>query len=302
MPNRILREGVLDSDRVNGLSAEAEVMFYRLILVADDYGCYDGRPTMIQSRCWPIPRAKMKITLERVVVWLSELEGAGLIVFYEDGGKPYVEVVNSKQRTRAQSSKFPIRGEHTTVLSLSHDGHWSVKESFRGNGSTPPPKYASASASASVRTCRPDDAEVQTDDGHVSDVPDADGVVSAPDQRVNADFSPVVVPPPPIRRPEKSGSTRRIGFDEAVGNFSGIEDADMARWQSAYPDVAVPQEIEKAAAWCKANAGRRPKSRYEAFLVGWFNREQGYITRRKAAQDQRGQQGGGYGGGYGGRR
>lgn len=76
----------------------------------------------------------------------------------------------------------------------------------------------------------------------------------------------------------------------------------MARWQSAYPDVAVPQEIEKAAAWCKANAGRRPKSRYEAFLVGWFNREQGYITRRKAAQDQRGQQGGGYGGGYGGRR
>jgi len=41
MPNRILRDWT-DSDRVNSLSAEAERLFIRLIMKADDYGRYLG--------------------------------------------------------------------------------------------------------------------------------------------------------------------------------------------------------------------------------------------------------------------
>ena len=38
MPNRILKESICTSESLVGLSAEAEVLFYRLIVKADDFG------------------------------------------------------------------------------------------------------------------------------------------------------------------------------------------------------------------------------------------------------------------------
>ena len=44
MPNRIIKESVCRSDSIDSLSWFEEVLFYRLIVVCDDYGRFDGRP------------------------------------------------------------------------------------------------------------------------------------------------------------------------------------------------------------------------------------------------------------------
>lgn len=73
------------------------------------------------------------------------------------------------------------------------------------------------------------------------------------------------------RRPPANG--HKVEFSFESGKFVGITDADELRWQKAYPAIAVPVEVDKAAAWMKANPSNRKKN-YERFLVNWFGRAQ----------------------------
>ena len=63
MPNRILREGILDSDRVNKLSWGAEVFYRRLMSVVDDFGRFDARIDLLKSKLYPLNKMKIKIQL-----------------------------------------------------------------------------------------------------------------------------------------------------------------------------------------------------------------------------------------------
>ena len=42
MPNRIIKESICTSENIAALSMGAEVLFYHLIVKADDYGVYFG--------------------------------------------------------------------------------------------------------------------------------------------------------------------------------------------------------------------------------------------------------------------
>lgn len=103
MPNRIVRDGWLDSELIRGAGHDAEPLFLRLILVADDFGRFDGRVSVICRRCWPVAGP----TDEQVTGWLARLVEHNLIVRYEVDGKPIIEIRNFRQRTRAQVSKYP---------------------------------------------------------------------------------------------------------------------------------------------------------------------------------------------------
>lgn len=103
MPNRILREGLLDSERLRLAGEAAEVLFVRLTLVADDFGRFDGRVTVICRRCWPLGGPDDKDVLERLV----KLTEQRLVIAYEVDGKPFIFIPNFKQRTRSSKSKFP---------------------------------------------------------------------------------------------------------------------------------------------------------------------------------------------------
>jgi hypothetical protein len=104
MPNRMLREGLLDSDAVGMVSPGAEMLFVRLMLLADDFGRYDGRVSVICRRAFVNRRS---VDEHMTGEWLHELHDAGLVRLYDCEGKPYLEVLNFRQRTRAQSSKYP---------------------------------------------------------------------------------------------------------------------------------------------------------------------------------------------------
>ena len=80
MPNRLLKEGIVDSALVDSLSPEAEVCFYRLLVVADDLGRFDARTAIVRSRCFPL-KEQSNMTA-KVEAWLGELEERLLILRY----------------------------------------------------------------------------------------------------------------------------------------------------------------------------------------------------------------------------
>ena len=107
MPNRELREGMLSSEPVAGLTAEEERLWTRLLLCCDDFGRFDGRPLIVKSRAFPLADLMPGVTVKAVDDWLQALHQKRLVFLYEVQGKPFLAVYRWKQRIRANASKFP---------------------------------------------------------------------------------------------------------------------------------------------------------------------------------------------------
>ena len=104
MPNRILRDWT-DSEAVNSISWQAECLFIRLIMKADDYGCFHGNEKLLKSLLFPLKDGLRDADIAR---WLTELSASGLIRKYSDeGGKPFIEIRNYNQRLKNSRRKFP---------------------------------------------------------------------------------------------------------------------------------------------------------------------------------------------------
>ncbi len=110
MPNRILKQSICSSDNIDCLSWFEEVLFYRLIVNCDDYGLFDGRPSMIKNCLFPL---KENLTVSTVMKAIEKLETAGLISTYYVEGRPYLSLPtwNHHQTIRAQKSKYPKPSE-----------------------------------------------------------------------------------------------------------------------------------------------------------------------------------------------
>jgi hypothetical protein len=104
MPTRYLKPGVRDSESIEALSANAEILYYRLIVTVDDFGRYDARPSMVKAACFPIREA---MSASKVEALLKELSEHGLIVVYQVEGKPYIQLCKWDNVPRAKESKYP---------------------------------------------------------------------------------------------------------------------------------------------------------------------------------------------------
>ncbi len=106
MPNRIIKESICRSDSIDSLSWFEEVLFYRLIVVCDDYGRFDGRPAVIKGACFPL---KDDITKKHISEAIDKLSTVGLVRGYEVRGRSYLQLTtwNCHQQIRAKSSKYP---------------------------------------------------------------------------------------------------------------------------------------------------------------------------------------------------
>ena len=109
MPSRILREGILTSERVDMLSPQCELFYRRLMSVVDDFGRFDGRPQMLRVSCFPLRVDRVREA--DISRWLDELQTAGLIALYAVNGKPYLEMHDFRQQVRAKESRYPSKPE-----------------------------------------------------------------------------------------------------------------------------------------------------------------------------------------------
>lgn len=104
MPTRYLKPGVRDSEAIESLSPNAEILYYRLIVTVDDFGRYDARPSMVKAACFPI---RESMTASKVEALLKELSEHGLVVVYQVDGKPYMQLCKWDNVPRAKESKYP---------------------------------------------------------------------------------------------------------------------------------------------------------------------------------------------------
>lgn len=121
MPSRILREGILTSERVAALSWPAEVFYRRLHSVVDDFGRYFAKPMALRAACYPMQLDRVKDA--EIEKWLLESSAARLIKLYDVDGQTFLELLDFHQQIRAKKSRFPdpVNGtEHQMQASATH--------------------------------------------------------------------------------------------------------------------------------------------------------------------------------------
>ncbi|SDQ42949.1 hypothetical protein [Pseudoxanthomonas sp. CF125] len=104
MPNRIIRETILTSDKVDELDSSAEVFYRRLLSKVDDYGRYDARPSILRSMLFPLRVDRVREA--DCTRWMAACQKAGLIALYSHAGKPFLECSNTEWQKRSPS-KYP---------------------------------------------------------------------------------------------------------------------------------------------------------------------------------------------------
>lgn len=103
--SRLIRRGLLDSERFNALGWQAQSVYFRLLLVADDFGLYDARPPFLRAQLFGMCLDRVRETdLKRA---LLECERAGLVRFYAAGDKPYLMIERYGQRGKGRP-KYPL--------------------------------------------------------------------------------------------------------------------------------------------------------------------------------------------------
>ena len=106
MPNRLIKDSIRFSEKVNSLSDFQFRLWVSLITYVDDYGRGDARPAVIKGTCFPL---RDRITNKDIDAALNALAGAGCVSLYKVDGKPYLYFPNwqSHQNIRNKKSKFP---------------------------------------------------------------------------------------------------------------------------------------------------------------------------------------------------
>lgn len=105
MPNRIIREGILTSDRIEQLDAPAEVFYRRLMSKVDDHGLYDARPSILRSSLYPLRVDRVREA--DIARWIAACEKAGVIALYQHDGKPYLQMLDTRWQARSEP-KYPL--------------------------------------------------------------------------------------------------------------------------------------------------------------------------------------------------
>lgn len=107
MPNRIIREQIRRSATLAQLTGDEERMFWRLLVVCDDFGRFDGRPQIIRAECF---QAMLdKVSVAKVLLWIAKLVKVGLVHAYVVDGCDYIQIPSWEkyQEKRAKRSKWP---------------------------------------------------------------------------------------------------------------------------------------------------------------------------------------------------
>ena len=127
MPNRIIKESICVSRKINELSAEEEVFFYRLLVNCDDYGCFFGDPDVLSAKLFP----RRRYSDEKIRRWRDRLCSDGLIRMYRADEEDYIHVNkwDDNQQVRARRHKFPVY-----IESISDAGNGYHMQSDDGNG------------------------------------------------------------------------------------------------------------------------------------------------------------------------
>jgi hypothetical protein len=115
MPDRIVRDELLTSERYWSVSMQAQQLYVHLLLVVDDAARFSGKNFTLRASCFP-GRPIEANTMEKM---LAELVDVDLIRLYEVGAERYVFVPRFRNRKRyVSSSNYPAPPNEINDLGL----------------------------------------------------------------------------------------------------------------------------------------------------------------------------------------
>lgn len=123
MPNRYVREGAIDSPRVNRLTWKGEVFYRRLLNRVDDFGRFHANPELLLAYVFPV--RSRQVSVADIGKMLDECQKCDLLTVYEVDGKEYLEM-HVWERGRARTSKFPANSPTCDHTQTSSDTRWKM--------------------------------------------------------------------------------------------------------------------------------------------------------------------------------
>ena len=87
---RLLNRVIILSRKINAISEGAENLYYRLLVISDDYGRFHADPEIIKGQIYTLRKIKISTIKQR----LQELDDIKLIKIYNSNGEKYLEIVN----------------------------------------------------------------------------------------------------------------------------------------------------------------------------------------------------------------
>lgn len=108
MPNRIIRESILDSPRYLACSESEQLLFIHLMLLADDFGCVSLASAFLSRRAFGERPGHARLTR-----MLSTLADQDLIRVYEVAGARFGFIPRYGQRLRQMRLRHPMPPQAT---------------------------------------------------------------------------------------------------------------------------------------------------------------------------------------------
>lgn len=106
---RRIYAGACKGKRINSVSIAAELLFWRLHCVADDFGTFEADAVFVKSQALP---RRSEITAEAIPPFLAELQTANLVALFEHGGEQYgcildFQTLQPANRNGKRIQRFP---------------------------------------------------------------------------------------------------------------------------------------------------------------------------------------------------
>jgi hypothetical protein len=260
MPDRFIRDRARRSPTLAKLTDGGERAWWRLMSVADDYGCFAADGEVLLAECftrrpegWTVPRMR-RVREEWITVGLVHIYA----VADPDGEvQEYGHVLTwgKYQRVRDSRRRFPDPPCNGDALSPKCA---ESRQSAASRGESP--RFAAPSVSVSVSESVAVSVSARRQTRQLAASRREDG--SAPSDGASPG-SPVFQIPEPIRTAL-----------ERAPRFHAVAALHRAGyWQAqlrACPTVDHASELLKAHAWVEANPRRAPKRDVPRFLHRWF--------------------------------
>jgi hypothetical protein len=108
MPNRVIREAILDSEAYHALSIDARCLFFELLLNADDYGLVPVGDLYLKRHC---PSCEGK-SLQAIAGFLDQIATQQMIVIYRnEAGNRFAAIPKFGNSPRSVKPKWPLPPE-----------------------------------------------------------------------------------------------------------------------------------------------------------------------------------------------
>lgn len=251
MGNRILKQDICTSEEVDQLSWFEEVLFYRLIVNCDDYGCFDRRAKIIKASLFPL---KESVTVKQIDSAVDRLSTVGLVRVYEVQGRPYLQLTtwSKHQRLRNSKHRYPGPSESDSRRVAASCGELpQVAENGGLARASMRIQFESEYESESELESESESEYYCTEQSDDCTMPSDRNYKPEPEE---ADVPAIIL---------NDGSEWRPNVD------------DVEEWKSLYPGVDIAIEFGRMRQWCKDNPKKRKtKSGVRRFARGWLDREQ----------------------------